>query len=183
MRVPRPDEMRYLVYTTLAYGAQGISYYVYSHPGHTGGIALADGTPTPLYHALRSLNREFVAIARELQPLHVTGVYHSGHHLSGTEPIPKDSVFVLDPPVADRQYTPPERTRGVLLACFAPAGRNSPTHAVVVNLDYATEITVGVRGPATLASFDPGTGAWTSAHSSRAEFRLPNGSGKLVRLG
>ena len=28
MRVPVPDEMRYLVYTTIAYGAQGISYYV-----------------------------------------------------------------------------------------------------------------------------------------------------------
>lgn len=26
-RVPTPDEMRFLVYTTLAYGAQGISYY------------------------------------------------------------------------------------------------------------------------------------------------------------
>ncbi len=51
MRVPGPDELRYLVYTTLAYGGQGISYYVYCHPGHTGGIALADGTPTPLYHA------------------------------------------------------------------------------------------------------------------------------------
>ena len=36
-------KMRYLVYTTLAYGAQGISYYVYCHPGHTGGIALSDG--------------------------------------------------------------------------------------------------------------------------------------------
>jgi len=26
MRVPTDNEMRYLVYTTLAYGAQGISY-------------------------------------------------------------------------------------------------------------------------------------------------------------
>ena len=48
------DEMRYLVYTTLAYGAQGISYYVYCHPGHTGGISQPDGTPTPIYHALKT---------------------------------------------------------------------------------------------------------------------------------
>ena len=34
MRVPTPDEMRYLVYTSVAYGAQGISYYVYSDDGH-----------------------------------------------------------------------------------------------------------------------------------------------------
>ena len=68
MRIPVPDEMRYLVYTTLAYGAQGISYYVYCCPGHKGAIALPDGTPTPIYHALKSLNREFVKIAAELQP-------------------------------------------------------------------------------------------------------------------
>jgi hypothetical protein len=53
-RVPNADEMRYLVYTTLAYGAQGISYYVYCWPGHDGGIALPDGTPTPIYHALKT---------------------------------------------------------------------------------------------------------------------------------
>ena len=76
MRVPGPDEMRYLVYTTLAYGAQGISYYVYCTAGHTGGIALPDGTPTPIYHTLKSLNREFVAIAQELfqkEPLRSLG--------------------------------------------------------------------------------------------------------------
>jgi hypothetical protein len=48
-RIPTGDEMRYLVYTTLAYGAQGISYYVYCCAGHQGGIALPDGKPTPLY--------------------------------------------------------------------------------------------------------------------------------------
>ena len=48
MRVPNPNEMRFLVYTTLAYGAQGISYYVYCCAGHTGGIANADGSPTRL---------------------------------------------------------------------------------------------------------------------------------------
>ena len=57
---------------------KGISYYVYSYPKHEGGIALADGTPTPLYHALKPLNREFIAIATELQPLKSLGVYHAG---------------------------------------------------------------------------------------------------------
>jgi len=65
-------KMRVLLYTTLAYGAQGISYYVYSCANHEGAIAKADGSPTPLYHALKSLNREFVAIATQLQPLRST---------------------------------------------------------------------------------------------------------------
>ena len=107
MRVPAADEMRYLVYTTLAYGAQGISYYVYCCPGHTGGIALPDGTPTPIYHALKSLNREFVAIATELQPLRSLGVYHAGMTPPGAEPLPKDAPFRLDPPVPPMAYKPP----------------------------------------------------------------------------
>ena len=61
-------------YTTLAYGAQGISYYVYQCANHTGGIAGADGTPTGLYEALRGLNREVVSIAPQLQPLRSRGV-------------------------------------------------------------------------------------------------------------
>src|SRR4051812_35110821 len=77
VRVPTADETRYLVYTTLAYGAQGVSYYVYTAPGHAGGIAAADGTPTPIYAMLRELNPRLVSIAKELQPLRSIGVYHT----------------------------------------------------------------------------------------------------------
>jgi len=48
VRVPVPDEMRFLVYTTIAYGAQGVSYYVYQAVNHRGGLANPDGTTTPL---------------------------------------------------------------------------------------------------------------------------------------
>ncbi len=54
MRVPNPDELRYLVSTTAAYGAQGISYYVYACANHKGSIVGLDGTPGPLYQALKS---------------------------------------------------------------------------------------------------------------------------------
>ncbi|MCX6072609.1 MAG: hypothetical protein NTU91_17445, partial [Chloroflexi bacterium] len=109
MRVPGADEMRYLVYTTLAYGAQGISYYVYCAQKHIGGIALPDGTPTPTYHALKVLNREFAAIAKELQPLRSLAVYHAGMMPPGCEPLPPDAPFRLDPPVPPLAYKPPER--------------------------------------------------------------------------
>ena len=36
MRAPNGDEMRWLNYTSLAYGAQALSYYVYYYPNHTG---------------------------------------------------------------------------------------------------------------------------------------------------
>lgn len=186
MRVPTGDEMRYLVYTTLAYGAQGISYYVYSCAGHTGMIAAADGTPTPLYHALRAFNPEFVAIAAQLQPLRSLGVYHAGMLPPGTEPLPADARFRLDPPLAAQKYQPPKPVKGVLLGTFGPVGkRNQPTvatHVVVVNLDYEAERTVGVRGPGRLEVFEAATDQWYPLDGGRAELHLPRGGGKLLRV-
>lgn len=185
MRVPTGDEMRYLVYTTLAYGAQGISYYIYTCANHVGGIANADGTPTPLYHALKPLNRNFVAIARELQPLRSLGVYHAGMMPQGAEPLPKDAAFTFDPAVPSMAYKAPERVKGALLGCFGSpdkTGASAATHALVVALDYKAEMTLGVRGPGPLEIFDAATGQWLSAGGARAELRLPGGGGKLVRV-
>jgi hypothetical protein len=179
MRVPGPDELRYLLYTTLAYGGQGISYYVYCHPGHTGAIALADGTPTPLYHALKSLNREFVAIAKELQPLRSLAVYHAGMSPPGSERLPPKSPFRFDPPVAPLAYSPPERVRGFLIGYFGTDDK--PSHVVAVNLDYRAEARVGLAGPGSLEAFDAKSGAWSMAGGVRLELRLPPGGGKLVR--
>jgi len=183
-RVPNGDEMRYLVYTTLAYGAQGISYYVYCYPKHEGGIAKPDGTPTPLYHALKSLNREFVAIAKELQPLKSLGVFHTGMQPPGAVSVPKGTTYTLNPPVPPIDYEPGERVQGVLLSHF---GSNDDTtfggtHRLVVNLDYKTERTVRLKGPAALDVFDATTQKWSPADDSVVELTLPGGGGKLVRV-
>jgi hypothetical protein len=182
VRVPTGDEMRYLVYTTLAYGSQGISYYVYCCAGHTGGIALPDGKPTPLYHALTSLNREFVAIARELQPLRSIGIYHAGMKPRGTEPLPKDAPFRFDPPVTPIPYKPPERVRGMLLGYFGPPGPGPATHVLVVNLDYKANVVTSLIGPGKLAAFDAITGKWSAGGNHRVVFRLPPGGGRLWRV-
>ena len=179
-RVPTRDEMRYLIYTTLSYGAQGISYYVYCHPGHTGGIAQPDGTPTPIYHALKTLNREFVETAEELQPLQSLAVYHAGMTPPGTRPLPADAPFRLDPPVPPLAYNPPERVRGVLLGYFGKT--NKPSHVVAVNLDYKAEAVVTLVGPDRLDTFDATDGTWSPTGSPRGELRLPPGGGKLARV-
>jgi hypothetical protein len=179
-RVPNADEMRYLVYTTLAYGAQGISYYVYCWPGHEGGIALPDGTPTPIYHALKTLNREFVAIAQQLQPLESLAAYHTGMIPQGAQPLPHDAPFRLDPPLPPLEIQPLQRIRGALLGYFGNSGQTS--HVVVVNLDYKTDSTMTLVGPGDLEIFDATSGTWEAAGGHRAELQLPGGGGKLVRL-
>ena len=183
-RVPNSEEMRYLVYTTLAYGAQGISYYVYCYPKHEGGIANADGTPTPLYQALKVLNREFVTIAKEVQPLKSLGVFHAGMQPPGVTPVPAGSAFAFDPPVPPLAYTPGVRVQGLLLGCFGVPGKSneSATHALVVNLDYKNERLAGLRGPAPLEVFDAAAGTWAPVGGPKAELRLAGGGGKLVRV-
>ncbi len=183
MRVPNGDEMRYLVYTTLAYGAQGISYFVYYHPEIKGGIALADGTPTPIYHALKTLNPEFVAIAAQLQPLRSLAVYHAGMLPQGTVALPADAPFRVDPPVAAIPYENLKPVQGVLLGYFGSADQAAkPTHAVVVNLDYKAPRTVALVGPGNLEVFDATAKTWSPAGAARTQLQLPPGGGKLVRI-
>ena len=174
MRIPKPDELRYLVYSTLAYGAQGISYYVYAHPNHYGSLVSLDGTPGPLYQAVKSYNREFVAIARELQPLRSLGVYHTSLREPGCEPLPADAPFHLD------SVPSPASPRGFLLGFFGATEK--PTHAVVVNLDYTAEAHPSLVGPGVLELFDAATAQWTSAGKAAIELILPPGGGKLVRI-
>jgi hypothetical protein len=174
MRVPNAQEMRYLVYTTLAYGAQGISYYVYCCQGHTGGIALADGTPTPIYEALRILNREFVAIARELQPLRSLAIFHSDLREPGCEPLPAAGPFRLQPARA-----PGTAARGCLLGTFGT--ENKPAHALVVNLDYQAEAEIALHGPGRLERFDPRFEHWLPVKARQVALTLPPGGGVLVR--
>ncbi len=174
MRVPSPDEMRYLVYTTLAYGAEGISYYVYCHQGHTGGIALSDGTPTPIYHALKTLNREFVAIATELQPLRSIAVYHTALKEQGCTALPTSAPFSIE-----QQPGKTDAGRGVLLGYFGKSDK--PTHVVLVNLDYRTGVNVTLAGPGRMEKFDPAQGRWRRAGSKQIEVALQPGGGLLAR--
>ncbi len=183
-RVPDGEEMRFLVYTTLAYGAQGISYYVYCWPAHEGGIANPDGTPTPLYHALKPLNHEFTAIATQLQPLASLGAFHSGMMPRGTQALPADAAIRPDPMPAEIPYQPGARVEGVLTGLFGPSGKSAAaaTHALVVNLDYRKERLVTVLGTGPLEVLDATTRVWTAAGGNRIELRLPGGGGRLVRL-
>ena len=174
MRIPNPDELRYLVHTTAAYGAQGISYYVYCHPGHSGGIALPDGTPTPLFQELKSANREFVALAKELQSFRLLGAYHTSMKEPGCTPPPVEAAFRIE---AAKSSPHP---RGFLLTCFGVSAQ--PTRACVVNLDYTTNATATLIGPKNLETFDPTKGTWSPANGRLVELRLRPGEGKLLRL-
>lgn len=180
MRVPNGNELRFLVYTSLAYGAQGISYYVYCHPGHEGAMATADGQPTPLYGAARELNRDFARIATQYAPLRSLGAYHLGMIPQGGRPLPENSAFRLEPAVPAAEYQPPAPIQGFLVGLFGEAAE--ATHALVVNLDYSHSATTTVAGPGPLADYDPAADAWKPAGGERLSLELPPGGGRLIRV-
>ena len=181
MRVPNGDEMRWLNYTSLAYGAQALSYYVYGYiEKHMGGMAHENGSTTVQYAAARELNPQFIAIASQLQSLRSLGAYHTGVVPSGAVALPENSPFSLDFSGDGMSQMPAE---GMLLGYFGKSGKSAdPTHALVVNLNYKSAVTATVVGPARLSLFDTVTQKWTLADGSRAVVTLPPGGGKLVRV-
>jgi hypothetical protein len=148
-------------------------------------VAQADGTPTPLYHALKTLNREFVAIASELQSRRSLGVYHAGMMPPGAVAIPAQAPIRIEPQVEPIAFRPRDRVRGTLLGLFGSTtgdtGPESATHAMIVNLDYAADATFGLRADKPIEIFDPASQQWTAADGRPAQIRLTHGGGRLVR--
>jgi hypothetical protein len=180
VRVPNEKELRWLVYTSLAYGAQGISYYVYCYPKHEGAMALADGTPTPLYHEASKLNREFVAIASELQPLRSLTAGHIGAVPLGAKALPTDAPLQVTP--AATLVGSGAAAVGPGLACGLFGRGAKATHAVIVNLDYAHAVTTRLTARRRLEVFDATARCWQPASSGKSvALELQPGDGKLVR--
>jgi hypothetical protein len=187
-RLPTPDQERFLIYTTLAYGAQGISYYVWCFPGHQGGIVSADGEPTAIYDVLKSTNREFLAIAKQYQPLKSIGAYLKGYspgHLPpGAAQLPSNAPFGIRSVADDATYGEGQPLKGVLVGLFDKDGATvaDATFALVVNLDYTVSKTYTVTGPGSLSVFNAATGVWAAKGSADVAVTLPAGGGVLVGL-
>jgi hypothetical protein len=82
---PTVSELRFTVYSHLAYGAKGIWYYNYTIDG---GDKFGDGLigwetkqPTPRYAMVRELNKDIQSIGMTLLSLRSTSVRHTGPDL------------------------------------------------------------------------------------------------------
>ncbi|MDR3687757.1 MAG: hypothetical protein P4L46_00140 [Fimbriimonas sp.] len=179
-RKPNADELRFLSTTSLAYGAQGLSYFVYYYGpyqtkfGDKAGMMMTmpGAKTTVLYDAAKQQLPEFVAFATQLAPLKSIGAYHVGKIPVGGQALPPSSAFT----VADALGKPHDFAIGL----FGTGG--STTATFVANLDYNNTVAAVVTGPGPVDVFDATTGKWSEASSGSVTATLPPGGGMLVRV-
>jgi hypothetical protein len=92
-RDPTEADLRWQVYTSMAYGARGILYFTYWTPksdvwNFHNGILDEQGRQTAHYAQVRRINGELNALARTLVGLRSEGVYHAGVLPVGTQGLP-----------------------------------------------------------------------------------------------
>jgi len=173
-RFPTADEMRYLVYTTLAYGGRGMSYFVYWGSAKYRGIYV-DGKPTELAPAVAKLNEEIGVLSPELLKLDSLGVYH-------TEPLPWGGNAVpADSPV---QIVGPGE---FVLGLFGTDGH--VTSFMIANRSHKDSAAARLRvaaGVKRLQEFDRANRKWRSYATPGANgvitVELTPGDGRLFRM-
>jgi hypothetical protein len=172
-RFPTGDELRWLVYTTLAYGGRGISYFVYWGPASYRGL-YCDGKPTPLAPDAAELNAEVAALSPELMTLDSLGAYHTAPLPRGAEAIPADCPVRI---VGKGEF---------VLGLFGKGGQ--VTAFMIVNRDYHNsaaarlQLPQGTRG---LQEFDRARKSWQGYSAGPAQtvtVDLRPGDGRLFRL-
>jgi hypothetical protein len=95
-RNPSEADIRWQVYTALAYGAKGIMYFTYMTPRYEdfqNGILDRDGNRTEHYEVVRQVNGEIHALAPTLNRLKSVAVAHSEPVPDGAEPLAADSYL------------------------------------------------------------------------------------------
>lgn len=171
-RLPNAQELRWLIYTTLAYGGRGISYFTYWGPAAYGGL-YQDGKRTPLALEVARLNGEVAALSPALMQLDSLGAYHTPPLPLGAEAIPAHSPVQV---AAEGQF---------VLGLFGPG---KPTAFMLVNRDYRQgavarlRLAKGIRG---VQEYDRRTRAWRGYAAPAGQgltVHLEPGDGRLFRL-
>ncbi len=177
-RDPTEAEMRWQVYTSLAYGMKGIVYFTYWTKHELAAqehFAIVDnhGKPARLYSIVSQLNAEMRALGKTLLGLTSTGVYHTGEVPAGGTRLGTDAMVRLPDGMP------------LLIGFFKDA--DGADFAMVVNRDYEEPVEFEVTllphivGVAEVSPAD-GSEAHVRVEGQKLSLRLEPGDGRLFRL-
>lgn len=137
--MPTENELRWLIYTTLAYGGRGISYFLYWGSDKWGGF-YREGKPVPV--ALPRLNSEIVALSPFLMNKQSLHVYHSRPLPEGCLPVPAKCPIQTSP-------------RGEYVLGLFGKSTTAIDSFIIVNRSYTNTETVNFSTPpSNLEQFD-----------------------------
>jgi hypothetical protein len=127
-RFPNENEIKYSIYSNLAYGARGYIFYTYESLSPMTGLILSDGTKHASFNAAKTINAEVLKLGPTLNALTSEDVYHTGTLPSGTVALPS-SFF----------WQPTDPTQPLIVGSFInDSGRK---YVMVVNRDYTNSRT------------------------------------------
>ncbi|MBN1127109.1 MAG: hypothetical protein JXA82_19055 [Sedimentisphaerales bacterium] len=172
-RLPTANEIRWLVFTTMAYGGRGISYFTYWGPESYGGL-YQDGESSPLAADVAAINAEIEKFGPTLMTLDSMGVYHTKPLPLGTEPVPTEAPVQI---LSNGEF---------VLGLFGQKERISAF--MIVNRSYISnvEATLKVTLPIdSLQELDRTSGKWgnslTLGENHTITITLQPGNGRLFR--
>lgn len=136
LRIPSESELRYQIYSNLAYGAKGYIYFTYETPQDFAwseqfhdGLILPDGTKNATYGWAATINEEVLRLGQTLMGLKSDSVYHTGTIPSGASAVP--STFFWQPTGSVQQS---------LIGSFTDA--NARRYVMIVNKDLTQSHTL-----------------------------------------
>jgi hypothetical protein len=147
--VPTLSDLRLQVYSNLAYGAQCIQYFTWFDPccdpmwgdgADDNAPVRIDGTKSPIYYTVQSMNREIKALSKVFLNSKVLWTAHTGT-------VPKGCKS-LDTELLPKQVKSLEISEPGALVSILEKGKNR--FVVIVNHDINSDITVKVKENAAL---------------------------------
>jgi hypothetical protein len=192
-RDPTESDLRWQVYSALAYGARGILYFTY-WLNRSGVVPLYDaivddqGRRTAHYDQVQRVNGELNALAPTLVQLRSTGVYHAGTLPSGTQGLPPgaivqsvdggDAVIGLfqgpQTVLSGSGLSQPAAGDYLLLA------NRSPTYAAHLRVTMRPD--VAAIAEINRSTGQPGPPQWPDGYGNSFSITLSAGDGRLFAL-
>jgi hypothetical protein len=182
-RAPNENDIRWQVYTNLAFGATGIQYFCYWTPGNDANLgpdnAMIDtkGNKTPIYTYVQTVNKEVIAFQNAYLNFHNVGVmvYPS---------VDASPELYMENPL--KSWAPIKSVTSehpVVVGCFEDNNGNKAL--VLVNYSdpgkkLSNKVTINLNGVKGLTVYKKGKPIVTTLNGGSYEVNLEYGEGQFI---